>query len=829
MKKSAFDMHFIDISHRRITLVYAMLLISEVWLWIDNLRRGEILTGLVALLCAIAPAVTLIVLYVIRPSKRVCSITVNISVLINGLVYLLVFGWFMISGGTGGTSIFLVFMAAPVAFYFFNFFCGSIFCILLFIEVVVYMETPLRSMGYAFPELYYQRLPIILFLEIVVCGLAQFDLVRARIRNEKNIEEIKIANEAKSDFLANTSHEMRTPLNAMLGFNELILRDKNISRVTEEYSREIMSAGQNLLDIINDILDISRIEAGKLELVEDEFTLSSLLNDISGMADTKNRDKGLKILINADCGMYDRLCGDVGRIRQVVSNLISNAIKYTPEGAVVIDVSMKISEAAFLEFKVSDTGIGIRREDFERIFQSFSQVDMKRNRLIGGTGLGLTISRHLADLMRGNITVDSEYGKGSVFTFSVPVKIMGSAPYIEPGALKKYNIGICTDSDDQNPAVKELGEQSLTLLCRQIGMMRMDIPEGEDDLPIRWRNLTHIFVDLNIYNKNRDFFDGIASKTEIILIADVRQKAGIRTGMKSVLRPVFSHRLAKVLTAGKAAENERKDKAKAEKAGPGRVSFAAPGARALVVDDNKTNNIVMAKLLRDYRINSDTVNDGYEGISMMENVPYDLIFMDHMMPGMDGIETIRTFREKGLRINADTPVVALTANAIRGMRETFMASGFRDYLSKPVEIEELERVLKTFLADHVVFNEERQEEDDPDALTPKMLKVLEESDLIDLDVARKNRLDMENIRIFSKEYERSRKELTDSYKAAAWDSYRIRVHALKSSSKMVGAVQLSALAEQAEEASVKTAPFDELHLSLLSMYDNVISIMSQGT
>ncbi len=824
MKKSVLDMHFVEISHRRITLVYAVLLISEICLFIDNLRRGETFTGLVALFCAITPAITLIVLYVIRPPKRVCSITVNISVFINGLVYLLVFGWFMISGGNGGTSIFLVFMAAPVAFYFFNFFCGSIFCSLLFIEIIIFTETPLRNVGFVFPEIYYQRLPIILFLEIVVCALAQFDLVKARIRNEKNIEEIKIANEAKSDFLANTSHEMRTPLNAMMGFNELILRDKNISRVTEEYSREIMSAGQNLLDIINDILDISRIEAGRLELVEDEFTISSLLSDISAMADTKNREKGLRILINADCSMYDRLCGDVGRIRQVASNLISNAIKYTPEGAVVIDVSLKISQTVLLEFKVRDTGIGIRREDFERIFQSFSQVDMKRNRQIGGTGLGLTISRHLADLMRGTITVDSEYGKGSVFTFSVPVQVMGSAPYIESGALKRYNIGICTDIEDQSPAAKELAGQSLSTLCRQIGMMRMEIPEG-GEVPIRWKNLTHIFVDMNIYNKNRDFFDSIASKTEIILIADVRQRAAVRAGMKSVLRPVFSHRLAQALTEGE----EAKVKTKAEKAGHVRVSFAAPGARALVVDDNKTNNIVMAKLLRDYRINSDTVNDGYEGISMMESVPYDIIFMDHMMPGMDGIETVKTFHEKGLRINAKTPVVALTANAIHGMKETFIASGFRDYLSKPVEIEELERVLKTYLADYVVFDESLKENDDPDALTPKMLKVLEESDLIDLDVARKNRLDMENIRIFSKEYERSRKELTESYKASAWDSYRIRVHALKSSSKMVGAVQLSALAEQAEEASGKAAPFDELHLSLLSMYDAVISKMSQGT
>ncbi|MDR2662669.1 MAG: response regulator, partial [Treponema sp.] len=378
----------------------------------------------------------------------------------------------------------------------------------------------------------------------------------------------KAANEAKSVFLANMSHEIRTPMNAIIGMADLLLRE-NLPPGAGRKAWNIKNAGENLLTVINDILDLSKIESGRLEIVPAEYLLSSVLYDTVTIIRIKLVEKPLRFAVKIrDPIPPDRLEGDAVRLRQVLLNLLSNAVKYTHKGSVTLTVEGKVlGENITLFFTVRDTGIGISPADMDKVFGQFSQVDTHRNRGIEGTGLGLAISRNLCRLMGGDITVESEYGKGSVFTAFVVQKVLDPAPlnaaFAAPG-----------------PAANKTG-----------------------------------------------------------------------------------------------------------------ALFTAPGARVLVVDDIAANLEVASGLLAPYSMKIDVCTSGTHALHLAKENAYDIIFMDHMMPGMDGIEVTAAIRE----FNKTVPVIALTANAVSGMRELFLEKGFNDFLSKPIEIAKLDALVAKWI------------------------------------------------------------------------------------------------------------------------------------
>ena len=409
----------------------------------------------------------------------------------------------------------------------------------------------------------------------------------------KNNESLKIAqqdaikaNRAKSDFLANMSHEIRTPLNAVLGMDELILleteRRKDIdpeyTGSIKEYAENIRDAGQVLLSVINDILDLTKIESGKMELKPAPYSLSELISDVGIMVRVRAEQKNLIYKEKKDPSIPDNLLGDELRIRQIMINLLNNAIKYTNKGEVTLEVSMKdrTDESLTLCILVKDTGIGIKEEDIPRIFGDFQRLDEDRNRGIEGTGLGLSIVKRMASLMQGNIEVTSKYGEGSEFTVTLPQKI-----------------------------------------CKKT-----------------------------------------ADKT-----------------------------------------NEEVKKAKISDA----ITFNTPECHYLLVDDNKLNIIVAKRLLEKLNGNIDTAMSGYEALDKMRLNKYDLIFMDHMMPELDGIKTFEMSLEDPENLNVSTPVVMMTANALSGDREIYLSKGFSDYLSKPVEIRELFKVVKQYVPEEKII------------------------------------------------------------------------------------------------------------------------------
>ncbi|MCR5655650.1 MAG: response regulator, partial [Lachnospiraceae bacterium] len=804
-KKRGINKKYIEVDLKRTIIIYSFLVVFEVYLFVYNLLTDNNAVAYFALFCTVMTAIALTLLCICFYGKKPHKYMMHVAIINQCFVYWITFAWFLYSGGTGGTSIFLLFMAAPVCFYFFNLFYGSVFCFILVIGAAIYMWSPLRELGYAFPEIYYDRFPIMLLIETVICGLAQYEAIRAKILQDEALEEARVANASKTDFLANTSHEIRTPMNAILGFCELILREDSIDTKVREYSEGIKSAGHNLLYIINDILDISKIEAGKVEIIEDEFDLSSLITDVTSIAMARKLGKDLEIMVNADGNLPQRLFGDVGRIRQIVTNLMTNAIKYTKEGGIYLEFAVEKSEKPMFIVSVSDTGIGIAPENIDKIFRSFQQVDMKRNRAIEGTGLGLAISQHLARLMGGDITVESEYGKGSMFRLEVPVGLPTENTLVDRNAIRKLNPGFVVDMEYENERLQEFYDNSTSALCKQLGMMRLHLP-ADDKIPEEWDDLSHCLVDYKRYKERESFFLQVAKKRKLIVMTEQQEENAVADNVTLLYQPVHSVSAAVALLG---AENVKKD----EKAAGATYEFIAPGVRILIVDDNVVNLQVTTKLMEAYEMDVTTAQDGYLALEITEKEKFDLIFMDHMMPGIDGIETVKRLHENVTGCNAMTPVVALTANAISGMREMFLDNGFKDYLAKPINVGELERLLRKYLpadkvkrkgtydAETMEFLPEGKKKEAEDEISPKARKIMEESELFDYKAAHTYRADMEILELYAEEYEANRDALSDFLKEKDWKNYDIRVHALKSTSRMIGATVLGDLAAEAEQAA----------------------------
>ena len=417
------------------------------------------------------------------------------------------------------------------------------------------------------------------------------------VRN--NIEEIKRirmqaeqANEAKSEFLANMSHEIRTPMNAIVGLSDIIMEESK-GRKVHSYACDIKSASRNLLALINDILDLSKVEAGKMELVSADYHIKNIVDEVINMMDGAASKRGILLKCEYDMSIPCKYYGDEGRIRQILINLLNNGLKFTKEGYVKLTVGGRPGEDADTEnlhFEVSDTGCGIREEDLGKIFENFSQVDAKRNRTVEGTGLGLSITRHLVELMGGSIRVESVYGEGTTFILEIPQRVVD--------------------------------RRTLTELPREV------VSEEDEIKP-----------------------------------------------------------------------------------------FRAEDCRVLVVDDNLVNRKVARGFLRPYGFIIDEAESGGKSIACVKETKYDIIFMDHMMPEMDGIEAVQLIRSECGENGTLPVIIALTANAMEGVREMFLENGFQDFITKPLDKKALNEALKKWIPE-----ERRREPDTWEQSVEKMRK-----------------------------------------------------------------------------------------------------------
>ncbi len=565
------------------------------------------------------------------------------------------------------------------------------------------------------------------------------------------------ANQAKSDFLANMSHEIRTPINAIIGMNEMIMRESSEKEITE-YAANIDTAGHSLLSIINDILDFSKIESGRMELDMHEYMLGSVLNDVVVMVKLKAEQKDLNFDVEVQEDLPDILYGDEVRIKQVILNLLINAVKYTTKGNVKLSVSGTLSHgenSVDLKISVKDTGIGIRKELIPSLFENFSRFDMEKNRNVEGTGLGLAITHRLVTLMDGSIKVDSVYGEGSVFTVFLRQEVRGTG------------------------------------------------------------------------------------------------------------------RIGNFLMSGVAAA------AAAAGQGKSREVFTAPGANILAVDDNQMNLVVLKNLLKSSKTRLTVCMGGSEALELVRTNSYDVILLDHMMPSMDGIETLKHMRTMPSNMSREAAVIALTANAVSGAREMYLAEGFDDYLSKPISGSDLEAMLAKHLPTGKVVYVEAEEKkpaaapppaptmaaagrkpavpapgkaapspaNEPsasDKAAPASEKPAaeEEPPLFDVAIGIKYCADSEDmyaeiLQMFCDMRDEKRTALEGAFVKRNWGDYTVHIHSLKSNSLNIGGRRLSKLCLSLEQAGKRIQAGQEVeestdyimknHSAAMSLYNETIA------
>ena len=495
--------------------------------------------------------------------------------------------------------------------------------------------------------------------------------------------DAEAANQAKSSFLANMSHEIRTPMNAIIGISEIAL-DKCQDRGLRNDLMTIQNAGSGLLAVINDILDFSKIESGKFEIIPVEYSLPSLLMDVSNMISIRLAGKPVHLFLNADPALPFNLIGDDIRIRQILMNILGNAVKFTKEGYIELRVSGEFTDESTYRMKmqVIDTGIGIKEEDKGRLFGTFSQVDTRKNRSITGTGLGLSISRNFARMMGGDIKVDSVYGKGSSFTITILQKVEQYKVLGEVRDAKSIRMLVIENEDAVIDNITgDLQQLGVAYdICRDVDSVR----SFQDD--------THVIIRRERFEEFRYKLEFMFRKHNIFLWLDNGETPeGDLMEYTQLQLPLLSLQLIRALNDEEIISSMKRNGFDRSQIVP--LSFA----RALIVDDNATNLQVARGLMSPYKMALDTATSGFKAIDLLKKNRYDIIFMDHMMPEMDGIETTRCIRQMEGDYFKTVPIIALTANAMSDARKMFLESGMDDFIAKPIEIAEMHRVLKKYV------------------------------------------------------------------------------------------------------------------------------------
>ena len=599
------------------------------------------------------------------------------------------------------------------------------------------------------------------------------ELKEAKIRAEE-------ANVSKSNFLSNMSHEIRTPMNAIVGMTEILLRS-DLNEQDRGYLMNIKNSGAALLTIINDILDFSKIESGKLEIIEDEYEPMSMLSDLSMIFLNRIAEKPIELMFDIDKELPHKMYGDSLRIRQVIINIANNAIKFTDAGFVRLTIKvtrMSENDMVNLDVSVEDSGQGIKPEDMNKLFGSFQQVDTKKNRNKEGTGLGLSISRQLVELMGGHIGVESTYGKGSKFYFNIPQKAIGEqkAAVVKPEAITHVPMVVSGLMRDERILMQ------LQTMAEEYGLCYVDCYEAKEN----GQDADFFFVDEAMYQEVKGSIEEyFTSHGAQLCVLQNPMKENVWDKQVTVInKPLYSLNFCQVINHETTANFVETDHA---------MNFIAPQAQILIVDDNEMNLKVATGLLQPLQMQIDTANSGRKAIEMVQKKRYDIVFMDHMMPVMDGVETTQTIRKFDDAYLQEMPIIALTANAVIGAREIFKEAGMNDFVAKPIEINDICTKIRKWLPEHLIQKLSAPVGTQQEIPTEELPAI----EGIDVQEGIKNsgslELFMNLLGDFYKLIDLKATKIEKCLADGMIRDYTIEVHALKNTARMIGALELSEL------------------------------------
>lgn len=621
-------------------------------------------------------------------------------------------------------------------------------------------------------------------------------LITFQIIEHTSLQELKEAKEAasagtqaKTMFLANMGHEILTPLNAIMGMSDLLMMTSSLTPQAKDYAQNISSSSRNLLTIINDILDFARIESGNLELTPAPYKFNDLLKDVISFLQMKTNDTFLSIFVRISPDIPAKLIGDSLRIKQILINLLTNAIKYTKEGSITLSISSSITnDSVELTIEVKDTGIGIKPEEQSKIFAMFERLDTKRNRNIEGTGLGLAITKQLCELMDGSISFESEYGNGTTFTAKIKQTIQSSEPIVQVEDVSAKNILIYEPRRRNRKFLAiqfaDIGIRINTCSSQTELMKKLSITDDYD----------YIFVSSLYYSRIRTYLANNKKKIKIAVITDAGSSIIPTKNVFTLSAPLYCTQLARFLSNKKHKDDLNQYMQN--------ISFTDE-TRILVVDDNHVNLKVASGLLSTLNITPVTASSGFDALEILQQEQFDMIFMDHLMPEMDGIETTHEIRRLN-NPNKDIPIIALTANAFTGMKEKFLEEGLNGFLSKPINRDRFISVLKNWLPNNIIIQAAEDSNDEvADETEKNENKVFING--IDSNVGLEyssNSIETyhEILTAYLTDTEKKLNIIGESLDQDDLHTFTIHVHGIKSASKCIGALEAGKLAEELEKA-----------------------------
>jgi PAS domain S-box-containing protein len=627
-----------------------------------------------------------------------------------------------------------------------------------------------------------------LFRDGKVVGLLGID--RDITEHRDAVNTAHDASMAKSNFLAKMSHEIRTPMNAIIGMAELALRTNDLDTIRRNIIT-VKQAGAHLLSIINDILDFSKIEMGKLEIIPGDYSFSSLVNDVISIIRMRVLDSQIRLAVNVDSSIPSSLIGDETRLRQVLLNLLNNAIKFTEKGFVSLTIYGELvdNETVNLVMEVMDSGKGIKEDDIKLLFSEYYQSDQEKNRNLEGTGLGLAITQNIVKAMNGDIKVYSEYNYGSIFTVTLPQKIRLMEPLASVEGAERISVILLEG--------REIYSHSFAFAMDKLGV-NCTLVSGASEFyeKLKSNAYSFIFIPSMLYERNSEALMKYKGDARIVVLAEFGATIPNK-GLSVLAMPVYSISIANILNGVSDDYIYNEDESNI-------IRFTAPDAKVLIVDDIQTNLKVAEGLLLPYKMDVDLCKTGRDAIVAVMSRRYDLVFMDHKMPDMNGVEATGRIRKMGDEDEyyKNVPVIALTANAIAGIREEFLQSGFNDFLPKPIDTIQLNTILEKWLPKEKIQNASHKEY--KTALTKAADTGIE---IEGLDVDKGIFLSggtvesfFETLSIFHSDGLEKFIELKTCLETGNFDLFTINIHALKSASANIGAATLSEAARVLEIA-----------------------------